>query len=96
MTWKKKLQLINSYLQMSNLSRLNIITDNNGYLVRNDILKKNLQMAFDLVDKKILEQIKDTFFQMDNKQGDNFSLRFNKNIKEFIISSLLRDLPTRI
>ena len=91
MTWKKKLSIINGYLQKSNLVRLNIITDNDGYVVRNEILKKNLTMLLDFVSEIYLENIRKIFLKIDNKKEDT-----NKNLKIFIISSLIRDLPTRI
>ena len=91
MTWKKKLSIINGYLQKSNLVRLNIITDNDGYVVRNEILKKNLTMLLDFVTEIYLENIRKIFLKIDNKKEDT-----NKNLKIFIISSLIRDLPTRI
>ena len=91
MTWKKKLSIINGYLQKSNLVRLNIITDNDCYVVRNEILKKNLTMLLDFVTEIYLENIIKIFLKIDNKKDDT-----NKNLKVFIISSLIRDLPTRI
>lgn len=40
MHWRDQLTLINRNLKISNLVTLNIITDNEGYLVKNNICEK--------------------------------------------------------
>jgi hypothetical protein len=57
MHWKNILQSINLVLSKANLTTLNIIIDNDGYLIKHHILTKNLNMLLPLVDESRIDEL---------------------------------------
>jgi len=93
MHWRDQLTLINRNLKISNLVTLNIITDNEGYLVKNNILRKNLDMFLSLVPKNKINEIYYQFlFDKDDFKSDISNRK--KIIK--IINQLEFNLPNKI
>ena len=93
MHWRDQLTLINRSLQESNLVRLNIITDTRGYLVKNDIIHKNLNMFLPFVPEKLINNI-DNNIMMDNGEFNPNVSNKHKILK--IINQLEFNLPVKI
>ena len=93
MHWLNQLTIINSALKKSNLVTLNIIIDNNGYLVKNNILRKNLDMLLPFVSKKSINYI---YYQImfDNDEFQANITNKQKIIK--IINQLEFNLPVKV
>ena len=93
MHWRDQLTIINSALKKSNLVTLNIIIDNNGYLVKNNILRKNLDMLLPFVSKKSINNI---YYQImiDNDEFQANITNKQKIIK--IINQLEFNLPVKV
>lgn len=93
MYWRDQLTLINNALKASNLITLNIITDTEGYLVKNDILRKNLDMFLPFVSQNDIDNIYYQFMIDSNNFNSNISNK-QKIIK--IINQLEFNLPVKI
>ena len=93
MHWRDQLTIINSALKKSNLVTLNIITDTNGYLVKNNILRKNLSMLLPFVSEKSIENI---YYQI-MIESDGFQPNITNKQKIIkIINQLEFNLPVKV
>ena len=93
MHWRKQLTLINDALIKSNLVKLNIITDLNGYLVKNSILVKNLNQFLPFVS---VEYIDDVYCKIMEDTGESNTDLSNKRKIMKIINKLEIKLPVKI
>jgi len=93
MHWRDQLTLINRNLKISNLVTLNIITNCEGYLVKNDILRKNLDMFLPFLPKKNINEI---YYQFMFDKDDFKSDISNKKKIIKIINQLEFNLPNKI
>ena len=93
MYWRDQLTIINSTLKKSNLVTLNIIIDTNGYLVKNNILRKNLNMLLPFVSEKSIDNI---YYQITIEKDDFQPNISNKQKIIKIINQLEFNLPVKI
>ena len=92
--WKNILHHINTALRENNLPALNIITNPNGYLIKHEILSKNLNMLLPFIDEPQLFKIYTSIY------AAKYSLIKDASKKNIMISRIItilnNSLPNRI
>lgn len=94
MYWKTILDSINTVLKESNLPTFNIIVDMDGYLVKPEILPKNLHMFMPFVPKSDIDQL---YLYICDRTHFTSSVDINSKIKiNRIVSKLTKSIPNKI
>ena len=93
--WKSKLNKLNNCLERNNLIRLNILTDNKGYVIYLDRFKQVAHLLLDICDEKDILELYNNIKIIDNY----FKIVRKKNIRDIrtaIINDLVKSIPIRL
>tara|TARA_B100000795_G_C22612037_1_gene365487 strand:+ start:422 stop:742 length:321 start_codon:yes stop_codon:yes gene_type:complete len=91
MNWKNILKATNTVLAESNLPTLNIIVDMSGYLIKPEILTKNLTLLLPFVDEYKIQELYNQYEINQPLSSENKSTKINRLIK-----ILHKSLPIRV